>query len=1530
MLLGMVPVTLVAALATSQNEVFTVIVKDEHTEAAIADATVVVKSSNPGMEELTSNTNANGESVFEEITDYFNDGGTELAITYIVTAENYSKVEITETITLTADTKSIEVKLADTVPPIIIDIDGNPQTWVKEAITLSVVCQDADVSEYKLNNGSWQASNNFSIVENGTYNFYAKDMAGNESIAKQITVSFVDQYAPQISGVVINPDSWTNQEVELEVVATDDGCGVSEYKMDDGAWQASNLFKVANDTEHRFYVKDAIGNESTEAFVITVDKFDNVCPEISAVTPQEGWSNTSITFTVAATDNKSGVAWYSVDDNSENAAWQKSNEFIISDTQEHTFYVKDNAGNISAGFVAAKAKIETVKPIIEGVELSITELTAETIVFTVNASDQGGSGIAQYRMDNGEWQAGNAFEVNDDATHDFYVKDAAGNVSVKYSKCAENYIMNAPGITKITQDPDKGWTNEAVTLTIAASASKSDKGNKIVKYKMDNGEWQDSNEFSIEDNNEHTFYVQDNVGKQSEGTKYQVTNFDNVAPTLIKLPDSEHIVYFKLKNDNIVAQAINFLSFGCFFNKEWQIETNAIDEGVGTIVSGINNVKVEFTPSDKSKEAFWKETTPSGDSRIVFSLAEEEIKEFQGSVRLILTDNAGNEEIFDVNTNNSNLRTTTFMVENTAPTIRNVETKAVNSSTMDDSNNVSGNFQYSFSTNDNESGIYKVSLTINNAEKILYQFTEEGSQLKGGDYSYTVETDDTSKTNYIAPNTNGKYDAVITVVDHAGNVATTAIDSIGIDETSPVITGFEFMVDNKAADKTDVVATDYGYYFNEEVKVYITAEDYSSANETNSGVKEIHYVAKDIDNPTTEGTIQPDQDEKYWFTINKDFKGQIYAYAVDNVGNSIKTGVKLGTCQDNKTVVLEEDGTYKNYARPSGSILESPDLHKTTSDIKIEAPQTEVTQNDAYNFLNDENREVTGYFESDDKKAYDDTQLVPLYAENPTIKVTVEDTYSGIKNVKMTVYEGSTSTEIRNIEIPNAISDDDLNDLLGINGSFKREQGSNLIQEVSIELEVIGNSNNMVLLVELTDRAGNISYDYYTFGIDKTAPEIAVAYDNNTALNEKYFAAARTATITVKERNFDAKDFSFAFMQDGEVYVVNDLDWSEPTGTGDDTTHTATYDFDKNADYLLGSTDNKEQNKPYFRYSDLAGNPSEPVNFDGNVAPTDFTIDTISPVVTVSYDNNTALNEKYFAAARTATVVINEHNFDTLNSAEFALSAKINGTDIEKQPEVEWKHDGDVHTATIAFAADADYTFDVEVTDMAGNVNDKVNYGDSVAYNEFVVDQTIVKPTIGGIANGGAYKGNVVPTISFEDVNYDSYEIKLVRTRKGEKNVNVTAEFIKGVDEQAQKITGSFDTFSKVVENDGIYTLTLKVKDKAGNEESEEYRFTVNRFGSVYEYSDELAALIKDGGQYVTGIKNDLVITEYNADRLIAGSLQILITRDGEAVDVDFTSTPEVNKAAGIGASGWYQYAYTLKASNFEKDGVYKISLTSK
>ena len=118
--------------------------------------------------------------------------------------------------------------------------------------------------------------------------------------------------------------------------------------------------------------------------------------------------------------------------------------------------------------------------------------------------------------------------------------------------------------------------------------------------------------------------------------------------------------------------------------------------------------------------------------------------------------------------------------------------------------------------------------------------------------------------------------------------------------------------------------------------------------------------------------------------------------------------------------------------------------------------------------------------------------------------------------------------------------------------------------------------------------------------------------------------------------------------------------------------------------------------------------------------------------------------------------------------------------------------------------------------------------------------------------------------------------------------------------------------------------------DKAGNESTESIKYTVNRYGSVYEYSPYLADLISDGGAYVQELDDDLVITEYNADKLVTDSLSIVLTRDGKPVDdVSCEVSPVINSSVSVGDSGWYQYDYVIAKDNFDADGVYKMVVSS-
>lgn len=462
------------------------------------------------------------------------------------------------------------------------------------------------------------------------------------------------------------------------------------------------------------------------------------------------------------------------------------------------------------------------------------------------------------------------------------------------------------------------------------------------------------------------------------------------------------------------------------------------------------------------------------------------------------------------------------------------------------------------------------------------------------------------------------------------------------------------------------------------------------------------------------------------------------------------------------------------------------------------------------------------------------------------------------------------------------------------------------------------NSNDVVIEVFAQDNSLNSSRDKVAVKIDITKPTINIRYNNNSPDSGKYYKSDRVATVTVTERNFDPEAVKVIITNtDGTIPSISGWSTSKAGGNGDGTTHTATITYHADGDYTfrIGCTDKASNQCDGETYAAGTTNPKE------------FTIDQTDPVVTVGYSNNSVKNGVYFKKARTATITIKEHNFD-VGRVKIKQTASLNGKAISV-PGVSWSSRGDIHTATIVYNKDGDYTFDITMDDMAGNASGAAGYGNSAAGKKFTVDTHIDKPKITGVENGKSYKKDVILNIDFSDINFDSDHIKLVRTCKDEINVDVTDEFIKGLKLSAKGGQGVFDTFKRDQKNDGIYTLTVKVSDKAGNEETQKVKFTVNRFGSVYELDRDLIALRNTYIQEI-GQDQNLVITEYNADRLLADSLKIEITRDGAPIsDVSYKVNPVMNNEVKTGESGWYEYRYVLDHSNFTEDGVYKVTVSS-
>lgn len=994
--------------------------------------------------------------------------------------------------------------------------------------------------------------------------------------------------------------------------------------------------------------------------------------------------------------------------------------------------------------------------------------------------------------------------------------------------------------------------------------------------------WSDSLFFKeAQDQAKHTFYIKNLETGEISGAVTKQFGIDGTAPA---------IENFKITDGNWLDRIIKTL-FGTFWNDQVRVTVTATDAGPS---SGIATITLYADGKEFQTVAA---TDGKGEFVIPVDKIDGEVKAFDKILSAKATDKVGNETKNAVSPNeiNSNIKNSRLMIETVAPIVsEKITASAISGAVNADATIYSGDIKFSFAAQDVDSGLSSVDIKVN-GDSIKESRTYASAETTEQAYEFSTEG--------IAPNEDGEYRIVVHVIDNAGNVTQRNL-TVQKDQTSPVISSFDF---GKNAE--DATEEEYGYYFKEDTTVTITAEDPRSENEVASGVDTITVILRDkdgkyysvdaeknivsIDASEIKGATKHKVDEKgaYTFTIKAPFKGQIYAKATDKVGNNPLNSTfaftqKSETDEDVAIKDIVQSGDLRGYKFPKAAILETKEEHEKTSSIS---------------FSVDPENALTKYETADEGDLY--TGAVP-------VKIVVTDTYSGIKSINWSVkVPGSeSSTQSGTVTVNNNKTLGDRSD----SGWTWNEEDTekNLIKVMEKTIQVTENSNDIVIHVELTDRAGNTSENSVTFSVDNTAPTVTVTYDDDKSPADKdystFYKVPRTATITVTERNFDPNavqlDIKSAHSEKN-IPDTSSLEWTahrvNETYRTDEDTYTATITFEADDDYTLAVASCK----------DLAERVCTSFTYEGKSDPTPFTIDKTAPTVTVSYDNNASLNGNYFKADRIATITVTEHNFDagrvTVNG-----NATDNGASAAF-PGLVWTSDnGDIHTATIHYAADAHYTFSIDITDKAGNTIS------NQAQAEFYVDKTAPTLEITGVADRSANNGTVAPIINFMDTNFDADAVTYTLT--GVNNGTVTYPASKADVANGQTVT--FADFERVQNVDDIYTLTATITDKAGNETTKTITFSANRFGSVYDL-DGLKNML---GKYLRN-EEDVVFTEVNVDSLNKSETKLKITKNGTPRDlvegVDYT----VLETGGSGL--WSRYRYTINKALFTDDGRYSISV---
>ena len=1104
---------------------------------------------------------------------------------------------------------------------------------------------------------------------------------------------------------------------------------------------------------------------------------------------------------------------------------------------ESDYYTFDYTGNKQDSYTATYDEAERPKKAPELVSYNGTDKFSDLTVTPENFKHQDNKGLFSYKK-NGE-----LFNI----------------------KLSESLSALSEATVTVNKDGSAKSFSETITFDTTSEDAKKkdcklDYDLKLAKVFNDIG----VSGSDISGNYTITVVAINNAGVSSKAYTYDFS-IDNTAPK----PDT-----FTISGESSTDKILKFLTFGIYSKKEIKVNVTANDKNPS---SGIKTYTLYELKNDEYRQI----SDPTTDGNFTLVNRDEAYNLF---VRV--TDKFDNESdyyTFDYTGNKQDSYTATYDEAERpkkAPELVSYNgTDKFSDLTVTPENfkhqDNKGLFSYkkngelfNIKLSESLSALSEATVTVNKdgsaksfSETITFDTTSEDAKKKDCKLDYDLKLAKVfNDIGVSGSDISGKYTIKVKATNNASVTRDDYTYEFSIDNTAPVITLFaiENGSQNPIVDETS--SQEYRYYFQHNTNVTVTAKDSAS------GVKEIHFRAYDVvkkDNAVDE-TKTVSSNNNAVFEVPANFKGEIYAYAVDKFDNSS----------------IDKNIQGEGEKKPDDLIVETQQHHNGNASVTM----------------------------SRAKASYKDNSGLDLYSGNVNARVVFEDTYAGIKDATITVYDytnavtGTIYAEIGNDgSIEKTEVTGSVNNII-FNDDYTTSK-DNLLPKLVIDYVVTNNSNNIKITTSMTDRAGNKTDNVKdSLSIDKTKPVIDVKYDNNehtTYGGNDYYKADRTATVTVTERNFDESLVEAAIMRNGGRYTtIGGWTHNNNTADPDKSTHVAKIVYNTDGDFTFD-----------IAVKDKAMNSAD------KFTQQKFTVDKTAPVIDVSFDNNSAKNGNYYKADRTATIKITEHNF---NSGSQYVNIPVTAEGTTAPSVVGWSGSGDDHNATVSFNKDGKYSFTVDYTDLAGNkaVQKKVD--------SFYIDKTAPEVEITGVADHQAYNGTVAPVVTYRDDNFtDDHDFKFTRIDINSKSDD-TSKFDYDTDGNGvTEFIYKYRDFAEVLENDGIYNFTVELSDKAGNSTSKSVTFSVNRFGSTFKASDESEKLIKNG---YTNAEQDIVVEEINVSPLTKHS--VTLAKSGgnstelvENTDYTFTSSNNGNE--------WCKSVYTVNKKNFSDEAAYTVTIMS-
>lgn len=433
-----------------------------------------------------------------------------------------------------------------------------PSAIMKTDHEIEYACMYKKSADTKWNMARDYSSNNtcsIKIPDTGTYDILTRARARkrewkNIKVAVDSRINSInvtrDTDNPSLSVITNNNESWTNNNVTLNISSSDSGSGVKNVTVNSKVitlTKGKGSYTISTNGTYVIKATDYANNSTSK--VVIVNKIDKVSPELT-VNSSERDADGNVIFTIDTNDSGSGIKNVTVNSQNITLTADHSGSYTAKSNGTYTVVATDNVGNITT----KKVSVSTIDHDLPNVsvEKSTTAWTSNGVNLHIIATDETTS-VKKITVDGLVIPSNYGvadYIANENRQYKVEVYDQVDNKNTVLVNI-NNIDKTGPTI-KLIEGIPTNWTNKSVTVKITLEDLESGIRDAIIdnnKVTLENNSF----EFTTDHIKNYTLNVFNNAGILNQQT-INVGFIDTESP----------IIDMQVDGNNIVLNAIDNIS----------------------------------------------------------------------------------------------------------------------------------------------------------------------------------------------------------------------------------------------------------------------------------------------------------------------------------------------------------------------------------------------------------------------------------------------------------------------------------------------------------------------------------------------------------------------------------------------------------------------------------------------------------------------------------------------------------------------------------------------------------------------------------------------------------------------------------------------------------------------------------------------------------------------------------------------------------------------------------------------------------